>query len=31
MYDSYLYIIANEGIDTAKAYSYVGQVRQDIL
>ena len=26
MYDSYKYIINNEGIDTAKSYGYVAQV-----
>ena len=26
MYDSYNYIINNEGIDTAKSYGYVAQV-----
>ena len=27
MYDAYLYIIANEGIDTESSYEYQGQVR----
>ena len=28
MYDAYLYIIANEGIDTESSYKYQGQVRE---
>ena len=28
MYDAYLYIIANEGIDTESSYKYQGQVRK---
>ena len=27
MYDAYLYIIANDGIDTESSYTYGGQVR----
>ena len=27
MYDAFLYIIANEGIDTESTYKYQGQVR----
>ena len=27
MYDAFLYIVANDGIDTSSAYAYRGQVR----
>jgi hypothetical protein len=27
MYDAFLYIVANDGVDTSSAYSYRGQVR----
>ena len=30
MYDAFLYIVANDGIDSSSAYPYRGQVR-DVL
>ena len=30
MYDSYLYIVSNEGIDTARYYPYLEQVRRKL-
>ena len=27
MYDAFLYIVANDGVDTSSAYPYQGQVR----